>query len=256
MLKLVLLFILVAISPLGPAARVSAANHPPAVNFDVNLQVSGPDVNFAAEIQGVANQSGDLQASLSSSDPDFPAIGIIKAGGVPYISVEGSPYRALTDNAGVPIGAFGHGAKRQPGELSAGCEATAEQLRGLLESPNGRQLLTSLAGIQDLGPAIVQGTTAEHYQGSTSFDSLLANPFVSAAVDQAIASCGGPMFAIDRSDLQSFLAGSSANLDAYLDADNLPRQFTLMLNLAALQLQFSLSGTLTPLAAPAQISAP
>jgi hypothetical protein len=255
--KLALLVALIALSPLWPAVGASAAQ-PPATSFDVNLQVSGPDIGFFAEVKGVANQSGDAQVSVVSSDSEFPSIDLIVASGVPYISVAGAPYQAMTDDAGLPIGGFGRGrgGKRPPMELPPGCEATAMQLQNLVESPSGPQILKSLAGIQDLGPVSIDGATAEHYSGSVSFDSLLANPIVGLAVDQAIASCGGPTFAIDRSDLQSFLAGASANFDASLDADNVPRQFSLTLNVPSLPLQFSASGTVTPLAAPAAITAP
>jgi hypothetical protein len=255
--KLALLLCLIALAPMWPAARVSAAQ-PPATNFDVTLQVSGSDVNLSAEITGVANQSGDMQVSVATSDPEVPSIDVIVASGVPYISIAGGPYQALTDDTGLPFAGFGRGrgGKLPPMELPAGCEATAMQLQSLVESQSGPQILKSLAGIQDLGPVSIDGATAEHFSGSVSFDTLLANPFVSAAVDQAIASCSGPTVAISRSDIQSFLAGATATFDASLDANNVPRQFSLTLNVPSLPLQFSASGTVTPLAAPAAISAP
>jgi hypothetical protein len=257
MQKLALLLVLLALSPLWPAARLSAATPPPAINFDVNFQVTGPDGDFAAVVKGAANQSGDARISIVSyTHPEFPPIAIINLNNAVYVSIDGEPYQAMTDDSGIPIGGFGHGGKRPPMEVSAGCEAMGEQIRSLMQSQAGPQILESLAGIQDLGQVNVAGGTAEHYGGSISSDSLLANPLVSFAVDQAIASCAGPSFGVNRSQLQSFLAGSVASFDASIDADNVPRQFSLTVNVPSIQVQFSASGTVTPLAAPVPISVP
>lgn len=244
---------------LGLLATPASAGHtaalPPAAGFHVSFQVSGARAGFTAELQGVANRTGELQATLSTTEPEAHTLDVIRANDTVYVSADGAPYETASDLASL-AGSTATGLP--PGGLPPGCQTTAAGFGALLKTASARQALSDLANVQDLGPATVGDTTTEHYTSSLDLGAVLANPLVQQTAGQVLSGCGGsgaPQ--LDPSLLQGVLAGSTVTADAYVDPTNgLPRQFSLTLNLQPLSLQFSADGTTTPMAAPASISVP
>jgi hypothetical protein len=235
---------------------------PAAVSFDVNFQVSGAAGGFMAELSGVANRSGDLRATLSTMQPETHTIDVIVANRMFYVSLDGAPYEAAP-TAGPLSGVGAAGSALARGSEGTGgfppeCQASALGIGAILEDPNARSALAALAGIEDLGPATIDGNTTEHYSGSIDLGRLLGSPFIQQGITQAFSACGGGRSSeLNPGLLQSFLTGSTASLDAYIDpATEIPRQFDFTLDLQPLSLQFTADGVASPLANPPTISAP
>ncbi|HTE86211.1 MAG TPA: hypothetical protein VK821_15920 [Dehalococcoidia bacterium] len=248
---------LLAMAPRSGVGHVA----PPAAGFDINFQATGRGSGLEAEVTGVANRTGEVQASLSTAQPEAHTIDLIAAESSVYLSLDGAPYETLGDFSG--LGALGapRGAAaappQVPGGLPPGCGAMTGAFGPLL-GPAPGQTLSELAGIKDLGPANVDGAVAEHYSGTVDLGSVLASPLVEQEIRQTLSACGGGSgLGFDPSILQPPIAGSTLDMDSYVDqGSGLPRKFTLTLDLLPLSLRLSASGRVTPLDAPATINAP
>jgi hypothetical protein len=230
-----------ALLPLAAHAGAPGAN-PAAVRFTIAMQAQGPDGSFSISGDGVADMSGDVQLHMDLNGPEQHSIDYIMAGGTAYISADGAPYEVVTPGMGTP------------GGLDSSCLAMSSQ--GNLDDIG--TLLGPSASVQNLGMETLDGASVQHVR--IHLDLASAVQALAPLLRQTLAGCGfsaGQFGQLSSPEAQAALAGSTLDLDAYVDtANQFPRRLDLTIDAPAVPLSISMQETFTPLATPVTITPP
>ncbi|HZQ35989.1 MAG TPA: hypothetical protein VFD32_08655 [Dehalococcoidia bacterium] len=238
---LLLLAPLAALLPLAAHAGTPGAN-PAAVRFTIAMQAQGPDSSFSLSGDGVADMRGDVQLHMELNGPEQHSFDYIMAGGSAYISADGAPFEVVTPGMGAM------------GGLDSSCLAMSSQ--GNLGDIG--TLLGPSASVQNLGTEMLDGASVQHVR--IHLDLASAVQALAPLLRQTLVGCGfsaGQLGQLSSPEAQDALAGSTLDLDAYVDTVNqFPRRLDLSIDAPAVPLSISMQETFTPLATPVAITPP
>ncbi len=229
------------------AAWAGGSPAPAAISFNLNVQATVPGTPLNATANGVANQNGDLQATIAYEGHTF---GLISTGGVQYQNEDGGAYQVSGGTTAASAG------RQAAVPLDPACLQAQTSLSTLFEQALSGQGAGTALGLQDLGPVMVGDQQAEHLQGSVDLDRALLSPPSMQALSPLLGNCspGGQQA---MAFLPLVLSGSGMNIDADVDpSTGVPLQFDLNLTVPLIGANVDLSGQMTPLAGPAAITAP
>ncbi len=243
------LFVLLVIAPLAALVPLSVragapGANPAAVRFTIAMQVQAPNAAFSLSGSGVADTGGDVQLHMDLNGPEQHSIDYIMAGGTAYLSLDGAPYET--------VGPGSNGGSM--GGLDASCFSMSSQ--GNLGDI--ATLLGPSATVQNLGPETLDGATVDHVRVHLDLASALQS--LAPLLRQTLLGCGlsaDQLNALSSPEGQMALAGSTLNLDAFVDtANQFPRRIDLALDFPGIPANFTLQETFTPLATPVAITPP
>jgi hypothetical protein len=235
---------------------------PPAFRFTLSATGAVAGSSFALSGTGVANQTGELKATLGLSQPQNHTIDLIGVADTVYASVDGAAYQVL-NGGGATSGSLGAAsfsgslAASSAAQTSPECVASEARLGAYLQRDIFRLIEGTDSSFQVLGVESIDGVSTKHVQGSVAVGTILTDPLLLSVGQAVFTACGTPLPDVSPLLMQLALLGSTVTLDANLEQPSgIPRRFSMDLAMPLLAVRLSLQGDLTPLQSPIIVTLP
>lgn len=261
---LLLVAIAAGLLPFSAHAGTSGASATTLAAISFNLQIQGVanGTNLDLTASGTANTTGELEATITTTQPQQHTLYVISVAGILYESEDGAPYQIANGPSGSLGGASSPVAVAlTPGQpsseaLSPACVEAETGISSIFKLLVAGQAPAAALGIQDVGAATIDGAAVEHLQSSLNLGSALRNPLIQQQATQLLTACSADGAQIAPL-LPLLLSSSTLDVDAYVDQPTgVPRELSLTLDIPFAGVNVSLSGQLTPLSTPVPVTAP